>query len=138
MLPRYLKKNKVKKAFNSLVRLRNTRLIAARDVYYIKAQLDYEEELKIEAGLGGHDNFFTRFYEIFTIPRIRRATQASGIVMIAQQMCTLLRSIWHSLDLTDHCLYQVALTSSPFTPQPFSSKPDSILLAPCSSLGASA
>ena len=56
-------------------------------MYYIKAQLDFEEELKVEKGLGKHDNFFTRFYEIFTIPRIRRATQASGIVMIAQQMC---------------------------------------------------
>lgn len=29
----------------------------------------------------------TRFFELFSIPRIRRATWASGIVMIAQQMC---------------------------------------------------
>jgi len=33
------------------------------------------------------DNFFTRAVELFSVPRIRRATQASGIVMIAQQMC---------------------------------------------------
>jgi hypothetical protein len=29
----------------------------------------------------------TLFVELFTIPRLRRATQASGVVMIAQQMC---------------------------------------------------
>jgi hypothetical protein len=40
-----------------------------------------------ESGLAKTDNFFSRFIELFTIPRIRRATQASGIVMIAQQMC---------------------------------------------------
>ena len=56
-------------------------------MYYIQAQLDAEHELKIEKGLSQTNNFFTRFVEIFTIPRIRRATQASGIVMIAQQMC---------------------------------------------------
>ena len=32
-------------------------------------------------------NFFVRFVELFSVPRVRRATQASGIVMIAQQMC---------------------------------------------------
>jgi len=40
-----------------------------------------------ESGLAKTHNFFTRFGELFTVPRIRRATQASGIVMIAQQMC---------------------------------------------------
>lgn len=41
----------------------------------------------MEKGFSKNDNFFVRFIEIFTVPRIRRATQASGIVMIAQQMC---------------------------------------------------
>jgi len=40
-----------------------------------------------ESGLAKTNNFFSRFIELFTIPRNRRATQASGIVMIAQQMC---------------------------------------------------
>lgn len=40
-----------------------------------------------EAGISPNSNFFTRFVELFTIPRVRRATQASGIVMIGQQMC---------------------------------------------------
>jgi hypothetical protein len=62
-------------------------LQAARDVYYIQAQLDQEQRMVEESGLAKTDNFFSRFIELFTIPRIRRATQASGIVMIAQQMC---------------------------------------------------
>ena len=84
---RYLKKRRVKDAYKSLCRLRNTELQAARDVFYISAQLNYEEDLKLEKGLAKTDNFFSRFVEIFTIPRVRRATQASGIAMIAQQMC---------------------------------------------------
>lgn len=86
--PRWLlKKKKVAKAYRSLLRLRNTPLQAARDLYYIHAQLVYEDLLLEQSGLSKTGNFFTRFVEIFTIPRLRRATQASGIVMIAQQMC---------------------------------------------------
>ncbi|KAH7055603.1 MFS transporter [Macrophomina phaseolina] len=83
----YLKKKKYRKAYKSLLRLRNTPLQAARDLYYINAQLEYEEELVKESGLTNANNIVTRFFELFTIPRVRRATQASGIVMIAQQMC---------------------------------------------------
>jgi len=86
--PRWLlKKGKVDKAYQSLLRLRNTPLQAARDVYFIHAQLVYEEALLEQSGLSKNGNFFTRLIELFTIPRLRRATQASGIVMIAQQMC---------------------------------------------------
>lgn len=74
------------KAYRSLLRIRNTPLQAARDLYYINAQLQAEEELIAEKGLQ-HSNFFTRAVELFSIPRNRRATQASGIIMIAQQMC---------------------------------------------------
>ena len=86
----------MKNAYGSLTKLRNTELQAARDVYYISAQLNYEEDLKAMSGMAKTDNFFTRFYEIFTIPRIRRATQASGIVMIAQQMCKYSRPVTFS------------------------------------------
>lgn len=86
--PRWLmKKGRHNKAYQSLLRTRNTPLQAARDLYYIHAQLKLEELLIEETGVAKSDNFFTRFTELFTIPRIRRATQASGIVMIAQQMC---------------------------------------------------
>ncbi|QSZ33018.1 hypothetical protein DSL72_002603 [Monilinia vaccinii-corymbosi] len=86
--PRWLlKKGRVGKAYKSLLRLRNSPLQAARDLYSIQAQLEYEERLLEESGLATKGNMFTRFIELFTVPRLRRATQASGIVMIGQQMC---------------------------------------------------
>lgn len=77
----YIKKGRHADAFRSLLRLRNTPLQAARDLYYIHAQI--QEELDII----GHSNYIKRFIELFTIPRVRRATLASFTVMIAQQMC---------------------------------------------------
>lgn len=86
--PRWLmKKRRVSQAYKSLLRLRNSPLQAARDCYYIHAQLVYEDQLLEESGLAKTNNMFTRMVEIFTVPRLRRATQASGIVMLAQQMC---------------------------------------------------
>jgi hypothetical protein len=86
--PRWLlKKGRVADAYKSLAKLRNSKFQAARDVYFIYAQVQYEEELLAESGLSQTSNMFTRFVELFTIPRLRRATQASGIVMLAQQMC---------------------------------------------------
>jgi MFS family permease len=86
--PRWLmKKKRVAKAYKSLLKLRSTPLQAARDLYFIHAQLVYEEELIEKSGLVKTGNMFTRFIELFTIPRLRRATWASGVVMIAQQMC---------------------------------------------------
>lgn len=68
-------------AYKSLCRLRNTELQAARDLYYIYAQIKVEQEIT------GRSNYVTRFVQLFTIPRVRRATLASFTVMIAQQMC---------------------------------------------------
>ncbi|RMZ68121.1 d-xylose-proton symporter [Pyrenophora seminiperda CCB06] len=86
--PRWLmKKRNYAKAYRSFLRLRNTPLQAARDLYYTHCLLEQEEVLIREAGINPKSNFFTRFIELFTIPRVRRATQASGIVMIGQQMC---------------------------------------------------
>ncbi|KAM0546743.1 hypothetical protein ACHAPJ_010671 [Fusarium lateritium] len=85
--PRWLiKKGRHNKAYKSLLRLRHTPLQAARDLYYIHSQLLAEDMLIKEEGFE-KANFFTRAVELFTVPRIRRATQASGIIMIAQQMC---------------------------------------------------
>ncbi|KAJ5731788.1 uncharacterized protein N7483_006296 [Penicillium malachiteum] len=77
----YIKKGKYSKAYQSLAKLRNTPLQAARDLYYISAQI------KIEQDIIGDSNYLTRFIELFTIPRVRRATLAASIVMLAQQMC---------------------------------------------------
>ncbi|KAJ9099195.1 hypothetical protein QFC21_004075 [Naganishia friedmannii] len=62
--PRWLmKKGRYPQAMRSLLRLRHSRLQAARDIYYISAQL--AEEKKV---LGG-ETFLHRFTELFTKPR---------------------------------------------------------------------
>ncbi|KAJ5223575.1 Major facilitator superfamily domain general substrate transporter [Penicillium chermesinum] len=86
--PRWLIiKGRHRDAYNSLLRLRNSNLQAARDLYMIHSQLVVEKKALIESGFAKNNNMFARFIELFTVPRLRRATQASGIVMIAQQMC---------------------------------------------------
>ncbi len=76
----YIKKKRYSKAYASLKRLRNTELQAARDLYYIHAQIE------MESAFVKPTNYLTRFFELFTVPRVRRATLASWTVMIAQQM----------------------------------------------------
>ena len=76
-----MKKNRYQDAYKSFVRLRNSELQAARDMFYVHAQL--VEEFEVLKG----SNYFSRFFDLFTVPRIRRATLASWVVMIAQQMC---------------------------------------------------
>lgn len=85
--PRWLmKKNRYQQAYKSLLKLRHHPLQAARDIYYIHCQLE------LEAQIVGKSNYLTRFGQLFTIPRVRRATLASFVVMIAQQMCGKFRS----------------------------------------------
>ncbi|KAH8773472.1 hypothetical protein F5883DRAFT_627955 [Diaporthe sp. PMI_573] len=77
----YMKKNRYPEAMKSLLRLRHHPVQAARDLYYIHAQLEVEREI-----IHG-STYIRRIIELFTIPRLRRATLASFVVMIAQQMC---------------------------------------------------
>lgn len=84
----YLKKRQYGKAYKALCRLRNTPLQAARDLYYIHAQLMKEEALILHSESSNKTNSqLTRFIELWSIPRIRRGTQAASVLMIAQQMC---------------------------------------------------
>lgn len=86
--PRWLMtKGRHSQAYASLLRLRNSPVQAARDLYMIHATLQTEKEMLEQSGFSKQNNMFIRFMELFTVPRLRRATQASGIVMIAQQMC---------------------------------------------------
>lgn len=84
--PRWLMKknpNDYRAAYAELCRLRWTKLQAARDLYYIHVQLQEEIKWKDNQGI----NYFVRFAELFTIPRVRHATAAAFVVMLAQQMC---------------------------------------------------
>jgi len=76
-----MKKGRYAAAYGSLLRLRNTPLQAARDLYYVHAQLVEESAIM------GKSSYAKRIVELFTIPRVRRATLASWVAMLAQQMC---------------------------------------------------
>lgn len=69
-------------AFNSLCRLRFTKMQAARDLYLMYVTFEAEKQL-----LSNSKTSVTRFIELFTVPRIRRANLAAGTIMLAQQMC---------------------------------------------------
>jgi sugar porter (SP) family MFS transporter len=68
-------------AFYSLSRLRNTDLQAAQEVYstYLQDQTC--------RGSNGGTTYMRKLIDLFTIPRIRRATVASYTVMLSQQLC---------------------------------------------------
>ncbi|KAJ8106316.1 hypothetical protein ONZ43_g7108 [Nemania bipapillata] len=77
----YIKKGRFPEAMASLLKLRNNPIQAARDLYSIHAQIQIESEVIGEA------TYVTRFFDLFRIPRLRRATGAAFVVMIAQQLC---------------------------------------------------
>lgn len=74
----YMMKNRHAEAFESLARLRHTRIQAARDIFYMKTLLEAEAEMK-----SGRN----RLVEMFTVGRNRRAVLGSEIVMFMQQFC---------------------------------------------------
>lgn len=74
----YLKKNRPRDAYHSFLRLRPTKLQAARDLYYAHVNLEIEASLKRGRNL---------VWEMFSVPRNRRAALASWIVMFMQQFC---------------------------------------------------
>ncbi|KAJ7224738.1 MFS transporter [Mycena haematopus] len=80
--PRWLmKKGKHAQAFASFVRIRAHPIIAARDFYY--SYIIYQEEIVQAKGA----NYFSRLWDCFAVPRIRRANYGASTVMLAQQMC---------------------------------------------------
>ena len=66
-------------AYHSLVKLRNTELQAAREVY--------ASYLQRSVKAGTRQNYLQQLKQLVTIPRIRRATLAAHTVMISQQLC---------------------------------------------------
>lgn len=79
--PRWLiQKGRIRKAYEAFRTLRPSDVQAARDTYY--TYVGVELERKVNQG----KNIFTQFRDLFTIPRNRRATLASWIVMFMQQV----------------------------------------------------
>ncbi|GAP90125.2 putative hexose transporter [Rosellinia necatrix] len=77
----YIKKGRYADAMGSLLKLRNNPIQAARDLYAIHAQLQVENQAI------GQASYVSRFCDLFVVPRLRRATGAAFVVMIAQQLC---------------------------------------------------
>ena len=76
-----MKHGHLAKGYRSMARLRAHPIIAARDYYY--SYIIFKEELKLNRGAG----YFSRLWDCFAVPRIRRANYGASTVMIAQQMC---------------------------------------------------
>jgi len=74
----YMSKKKYNKAYKAINRLRFRKVQAARDLFLMYKGLEAEETMT-----KGH----AKVLEIFTVPRNRRAMQASEIVMFMQQFC---------------------------------------------------
>ena len=74
-----MKKNQYQKAFRSFCRLRNTELQAARELYFAHVGLVQERSTFEGKSLS------RRIWELFAIPRIRRATVAAAWIVISQQ-----------------------------------------------------
>lgn len=80
--PRWLLQNsKVNEAHRSFRRIRNSELEAYRDLFYTYVGVQLERK----ANKG--KSFFTKFWELFSIPRNARATMASWIITFGQQFC---------------------------------------------------
>lgn len=77
--PRYEMLNgRHRRAFNSLAKLRWTKVQAARDLFYMHVLLEAEAQMSTGRA---------KLKELFTIGRNRRAMYASQIVMFMQQFC---------------------------------------------------
>lgn len=109
------KTEKYETAFGSLCRLRHTRLQAARDLFLMHHLLDNEEKIKqaqyvhdiqwmgpracTMSMIGGSNAYiwFFRsniFFELWSVPRNRRALVASLILMFFQVGSSALMQIW--------------------------------------------
>ncbi|KAK5172709.1 uncharacterized protein LTR77_002829 [Saxophila tyrrhenica] len=80
--PRWLiQKDRISKAYREFRRIRNTDVQAARDTYYTFVGVQIEKKVNKDK------NLFVQFWELFSVPRNRRATWATWIVMFGQQFC---------------------------------------------------
>ncbi|OAP65430.1 hypothetical protein AYL99_01402 [Fonsecaea erecta] len=70
-------------AFRSLCSLRNGELLAAKELYASHLQRTARLKMADQQDV----SFLRKVRELFTVPRIRRATTASYVVMLSQQLC---------------------------------------------------
>lgn len=78
----YLSRNKPRKAYQAMGKLRKSKVQAARDIFAADAMLRAEEDAHALRGKG----FFSEIGQLFSVRRNRNAMCASEIVMIMQQV----------------------------------------------------
>ena len=126
--PRWLMKHgRFAQGFKSMQILRAHPIIAARDYYY--SYVIYVEELK----LAGGSTYFSRMWDCFAVPRIRRANYGASTAMIAQQMCGINSKTTQSKTKT-RVFADLCLQSFRSTVQPFSRLCSRTQTRPCSHL----
>src|ERR1700712_3018081 len=108
-----MKHGRFAQGFKSMQILRAHPIIAARDYYY--SYVIYVEELK----LAGGSTYFSRMWDCFAVPRIRRANYGASTAMIAQQMCGINSKATQSKTKT-RVFTDLYLQSFRSTVQPFS------------------
>lgn len=80
--PRWLMaRGRCVEAYSAFRKHNHTDVQAARELYYAHSLMQVENELK------GSNSWINRFQELFTIPRVRRATLAAFVTMLSQQLC---------------------------------------------------
>lgn len=79
----YIKTGRYDLAYQSLCRLRNADIQAAKEIYASYQQ----RQQRTSKTLSSSSSYLVRIRELFTIPRIRHATMASYTVMLSQQLC---------------------------------------------------
>ncbi|WWC71784.1 uncharacterized protein I206_105743 [Kwoniella pini CBS 10737] len=77
----YMKKGRMPEAYRSMRKLRKHDVMAARDLFY--AWVQWEAEKKVI----GDRSMFRRLKDLFTVPRIRRATLAASVLHAGQDLC---------------------------------------------------
>lgn len=96
-----MKKGRYKPSFASFCRIRNTEVMAARDLYYAHRQVLEERD-----AFGG-TTLARRVWELFAVPRLRRATVASAWVVISQQFSGINAMAFYSSTLFQEAGYSV-------------------------------
>ena len=94
-------------AYRSLKILRNTDLQAAKELYSIYLQRRAKSSIAPTQG-----SYIQKIGELFSVPRIRRATTASYAVMLSQQLCGINIIAFVSFELLATLLSQYAVCSS--------------------------
>lgn len=95
----FVKQNRLQAAYKSVQQLKSNDLLAARDIYLLYKQVELEDlwlaryKERSPRDMEGNQaqlpksTYFRRVQQLVSIGRIRRATVASVVVMLSQQMC---------------------------------------------------